>query len=232
MCLIKSSVLAFVAIAALGAAVPVTALATPEFKGKSSDIHFKGRSLLIVIKGETAGVEGTISCHKDLIEGLILVPSMLIDDLLLSLRTNCVESIPVLKEERKCGEPIKFKPIKGTLGFLKQAALPVGLLMQPETSSEFFVDDCVGVETIFRGELVGEFPETNPFTRASQYNKDLTEYALVFQASGTSQHWTTFELLDGFMEKVELKSEGILGGKADVEGTELLELPEAGLIET
>jgi hypothetical protein len=34
------------------------------------------------------------------------------------------------------------------------------------------------------------------------------------------------------MEKVEGKSEGFLGGKFAVEGAELLELSETGLIET
>jgi hypothetical protein len=232
MCLIKSSVLAFVAVVALGAVVAAAALATPEFKGKGTDIHFKAHSLLTAIKGETAGAEGIIECHKDLVEGLILVPSMLIDKLLLTLHTDCVESIPALKEEKKCTEPIKLKPLMGTLGFLNKAAVPVGLLLQPEAGSEFLNMECEGTQTKFGGELVGEFPETNPFTRAGEYNKDLTEYALVLQASGTSQHWTTFELLNGFMEKVELKSEGFLGGKSAAEGTELIELPEAALIET
>jgi hypothetical protein len=227
----KSCVLAFFAVVALGA-VAATALATPEFKGNKPDIHFTGHSLLTVLKGETAGAEGTITCHKDLIEGLILVPSMLVDKLLVKFHTNCEEVIPALKEEKKC-EPVLTKPLMGTLGFLNKAAVPVGMLLVPETGTEFASTECEGTKTTVGGELVGEYPETNPFTRANQYNKDLTEYAFVLQASGTAQHWTTFELLgSSFMEKVELKTEGFLGGKASEEGTELLELPEAGLIET
>jgi hypothetical protein len=229
--IIKSSILAFFAVVALGA-VAAAAMATPEFKGNKPDVHFIGHSLLTILKGETAGAEGTITCHKDLIEGLILVPSMLVDKLLVKFHTNCEEVIPALKEEKKCTEPILTKPLMGTLGFLNKAAVPVGMLLQPETGSEFAKTECEGTNTTVGGELVGEYPETNPFTRAGQYNKDLTEYAFVLQASGTSQHWTTFELLNGFMEKVELKTEGFLGGKAAEEGAELLELPEAGLIET
>jgi hypothetical protein len=65
----------------------------------------------------------------------------------------------------------------GTLGFLNKSAVPVGMLLQPEAGGEFFHYSCEGTETSFGGELVGEFPETNPFARANQYNKDLTEYA-------------------------------------------------------
>jgi hypothetical protein len=103
MCLIRSSVLAFVTMVVLGAAMAATALATPEFKSKGTEIHFTGHSLLITIRGETAGAEGDILCHKDLIESLILVPSMLVDKLLVKFHTSCEWLIPALKEEKSAG---------------------------------------------------------------------------------------------------------------------------------
>jgi len=223
---------AAMAVMAFGAFAASSASATPEFKGLTgvTDIHFTGRSLVTTLRGLNAGVLGTISCEKDLASGLILVPSMLVDNILLQFHGKCTQKVG--STETGCGTLILTKPLHGIVGWINKGATPVGLLLHPESGTVFATVVCGTNTTTVEGEIVAEIPELNE-ARENQYNNSRTEYELVLKASGETQGVTTFELLGGtFMTGVSLKVAGFLGGAASEEGTELVTLEKDGELET
>jgi hypothetical protein len=231
------AVLASAATAALAlAAVAATnASAQPEFLGLAgvSDIHFTGEGGLATLRAKRGGMEGTVECHKLLVSGLILVPSMLIDKILFHFHTGCEETLNGTKTE--CTEPILSKLLMGDLGWTKNTAplTPVGILLRPETGKVNASVTCGSNVTTVEGEIVIEIPETSK--TVNQYNTFLTKYELVVKSTNANTQETpeTFELLGGpFMTGVKLKVEGFFGEGATENGSSTITLAHDGEIDT
>lgn len=239
-------IISLVAVLAVAATAPVafgvlaatTASALPEFKGLGAvkDIHFTGEGGLTALLAARGGVEGKVECHKVLVSGLLLVPSMLVDNILLHFHTGCEQK--GVGNPEKCNEPILTKPLHGVLGWTNNVAPPVGILLKPESGTEFASVTCGANVTKIEGEIVIEVPELNE-AREKQYNVALTKYELNVQATKAISQTTpeTFELLSGlpaplFMKGVKLKTSGFLGEGATQSGKSTITLATDGELET
>lgn len=191
-------------------------------------INFHGHSALTTFRGEMGGVVGRLSCEKDLVNnGSFLVPGKLAEKFDITLSGKC--ELVFSGVQTACNEPILTHVLRGLLGYIKGNSGTVGLLVKPETGTEWFRATC-GVNTVtISGEVVGEIPENNS-KGAKQYNKIITELEVHFaRVAGkeTEQAVTTFELPTGFpaplsMTGIGLSVTGFFGGKASMESTETL----------
>jgi hypothetical protein len=225
---LKLATVVLTAVLAFGAISAANALALPEFVGAKSEVAFTSTSGTSVLSGEELGIPATITCEKDETSGTILNHSMLVDKVVAKFFGKCHQSING-GEPTTCEEPITTSAMMGELGYIKEKAKPVGLLLKPESGSVFATTKCGSTETVVEGEIVGEFPEINK-ALVNQYNKSLTKFELVFKASGTKQAVTTLELLTGFMTGIHLSVSGFFGGEASQSDTESITAAEAGEI--
>ncbi len=219
---------------AFGALAATSAAAIPEFKGLGTvkSIHFTGTGGLTVLRAKRGGVEGTVECHKILVEGLILTPSMLVDNILLHFHTDCLETLS--GTTTKCNEPILSKPLMGELGWTKSSAPPVGILLRPESGTVYASVTCASNTTTVEGEIIIEIPEEN-VNRENQYNKFLNSYELVVKSTNAEKQESAegFELLGGtLMSGVKLKVQGFFGEGATESGSATITLATDGEIET
>jgi hypothetical protein len=190
----------------------------------SSWLLFTGTSSgLPTLLGLNVSTLGTITCEKALSHGYTLNKSTLADLVTVLFEGNCIQQIS--GNVGTCGE-ITTKLLSGELGLLLVGTSKlVGLLLIPESGSEFVEVKCTNGNTKVEGAIVGEFPEINGQTRENQYNKNLTSYELVFESvnkASENQKYTEIDLLNVKMTKAELKVEGFFGGKASQETTSTL----------
>jgi len=224
---INRAILALVAVFAFGAIAAASASASlPLFLTESKKaLLFTADSGVGTLRGEKAGVVGTITCEQDLVHGFVLNASPLAHELHIQFEKKCKQTIGT--NEGTCTEPIKVNLAYGELGLLNGHVV---LLVAPESGTEFVTVECTNGNTKVEGAVVGEFPLTgadgNP-----QYGVDRKDFLLVFKATGTTQEPEEIELLGSLMTGVSLKVSGFLGGKASQESHELLLLDGNGLID-
>lgn len=181
-----------------------------------------GEGNLGIFRALTAGVLGTVECHKVLAHGWVVNKSTLVKRVTVSLHTKCEETINGTKTA--CTEPIVLKELLGELGLLVTPAGKkiVVALGAPTSGTEFASFTCGSNTTKVEGAAVGEVPEINA-KGVNQYNKQLTEGEgiLATENKGENQLYNSIELLGVQMTKVELKVSGFFGGKASIEASEV-----------
>jgi hypothetical protein len=232
---IKLAMLALFAVFAFGAIAATSASALPEFKNTSGKTEVSVSGLSVgtqTLRGENVGQTGTITCNTVLVHATILVPSMIIHKVLVEFHGSCKQKIGT--NEGTCTEPIVVKPSKGEIGLINSTTKVVGLLLKPESGTEFVTVKCTNGNTKVEGEVVGEIPEKSGLT--NQYNKPLGKFEVVFKSSGgtVNQERTEILLLPTQMTGINLKVSGFFGGNASQESTSVIDLPngETGEITT
>jgi hypothetical protein len=174
------------------------------------------------LRAKTAGVLGTITCEKVLVDGFALPKSPLAHRVKVEFHGKCEQNINGSKST--CTEPIVWKTSLAELG-LVLGNKTVGLLLIPSDGTKVFAKtSCGGLETTVEGTIVGEIPEINKKAE-NQYNKLQSETEAVFEAVGKnseSQVVTSIELLGTSMTGDELSVSGFFGGKASQEMTWIL----------
>lgn len=226
---IRLSAVALIVLVAMGSITASSAWAEPpeteDLTKATERVTFHGHSGLTSFIGEAAGVIGRVECEKDLVNGgSFLVPGKLAEKFDITLSGKCAFLLGSTKP--KCTEPILTHTLLGLLGFIKAGSLTVGLLVKPETGTEWLKAECEGSNVTVRGEVVGEIPEIGE--KGNQYNKIITLLEVHFaRVAGkeNEQAVTTFELPTGFpaplsMTGIGLSTVGALGGKAALESTE------------
>jgi hypothetical protein len=213
----------FATVALSGLTATSAAAFHPLFLTQSGkELLVTGEGNLGILRSLTAGVLGTVECHKILAHGWVVNKSTLVKRVTVSLHTKC--ELTVGSTKTACTEPIVLKEGLGELGLLvtpsgKKIVVALGA---PTTGTEFVKFTCGSNTTTVEGAVVGEIPEINK-KLVNQYNKQLTEGEGILAAEnkGENQQYTTIELLGVQMTKAELKVSGFFGGKASVEASEV-----------
>lgn len=222
------AVLAFSAMAAASAsALPVHPLFLTQ-SGKT--LLFSGTGGKSTLRGLSGIVAGTIECDKNASHGFVLNKSLLADEIHVEFSGNCHELLSGVRTA--CKEPITIKLAFGELG-LVLGNKTVGILLKPEVGNVFTEFECTGNKFIVEGSVIGEFPEK--VGTVNQYNKNLKEFTVVFEAVNKNsdlQNPEKIELL-GTEDTAELKTAGgIFGGRASEEAEGTLTVDGEGSIDT
>jgi hypothetical protein len=173
------------------------------------------------LRALNAGVLGTITCEKVLVDGWALPKSPLAHRVKTIFEGKC-ELHSSATGLVACTEPIEPKLALAELG-LVLGNKTVGVLLEPTGTKEFVKVTCGANVTTVEGAVIGEIPEI--VGGVNQYNKLLSETTQVFEAenkNSENQKPESIELLGTNMTGVALTVSGFFGGKASEEATVIL----------
>lgn len=220
---------AMVAVLAFGAVGAGSASAFhPLFlnEGNKAELLFSGEGslattgVLPTLRALNAGILGTITCEKVLVDGFAENKSTLAHRVKVEFHGKCTLHSNATGLVA-CTETIKVNQSLAELGLVLGNKTVGILLASSEKAPEFVKVTCGSNITTVEGAVIGEIPEK--VGTVEQYNKPLIETLQVFEAEGKSsenQNITSIELLGVNMTVgTTLKVSGFFGGAASEEAS-------------
>lgn len=193
---------------ALGVASASAAL--PEWVASKGEVAFTLQTGKVTLTGEDKGQPVVATCENGEMKGDIVSKSPSVKNVKLELKSKCTDNIGGFLT---CQEPIVFKELSGTLGYIEdREGGPVGLELKPVTGSTLHESECGGVKSSLSGAFIGEIPAVEPGGTKSQYNSPLTEFLGAYEATGARQDVQTLLTSGGFQTGIHMGGSALWGG--------------------